>query len=624
MKAFSKIWTKFRKSDKLVFNTQRYLDENPDVQNAHLDPLRHFWEHGLKEGRVGEFYSADNPSHSSRLASAEFLTPDMKAVILRQVEADQIYSKILRSGLFDSDWYMNEYDLARREQTYPIEHFCQHGVWQGNDPSKKFSTKWYWAQYPDTVGTNPLLHYIEHGKFEGRKPAPPPGILLTAEQAFREIIDLDPGIYANERFFSIMSVPLVNGKDSDQKLKNALSKSLRDCPRNLEYLVFCPWITRGGADLVARNFVDRLAKLYGADRVALMIVDFDATSAQDWLPGEVAVINFAKHTAQLDVTTKQRALEAFIRATCPKRTININSQMIWNLSNRRPKFLAVHSENYACLFCHDYNKHSLPAGYAATHFRSAFPHLKKVFTDSAAFKADLIEQYALNRDEAQKIVVLRQFVIPIAQPAKLRRKPGSPFRILWASRICDQKNYKLLAKIIAQSPAAWTFDVWGYGDASSMKEFETLTATSKNLTLKGPFVGTEQLPLANYDAYLYTSKWDGVPTIILGVGSAGKPIVASAVGGVPEVITRETGWLINDIECANDYIQALIQVENNPKTGTERASNLQAAIKKAYNTTQFDACMAEHLRLGINLESVPKLKTTKNVKGVKTKTKSKR
>lgn len=70
------------------------------------------------------------------------------------------------SGLFDSDWYLeNNPDVAISEMD-PVEHFVTHGASEMRDPSAEFSIEWYGKVYPDVIksGINPLIHYIKFGR----------------------------------------------------------------------------------------------------------------------------------------------------------------------------------------------------------------------------------------------------------------------------------------------------------------------------------------------------------------------------------------------------------------------------------------------------------------------------
>jgi len=82
--------------------------------------------------------------------------------------------RIVKSGLFDVEYYLQAYPEVRSVDVNPLKHFVKYGWKEGKNPSTGFDTNFYLATYPDVVlsGINPLIHYIKHGKQEGRKTHP--------------------------------------------------------------------------------------------------------------------------------------------------------------------------------------------------------------------------------------------------------------------------------------------------------------------------------------------------------------------------------------------------------------------------------------------------------------------
>jgi hypothetical protein len=81
---------------------------------------------------------------------------------------------IRHSGLFDGQWYEEQYpDLAGRFAD-PLWHYMLWGVTEGRDPHPLFDSDWYLEQNPDVAarGVNPLAHYLSQGAMEGRDPHP--------------------------------------------------------------------------------------------------------------------------------------------------------------------------------------------------------------------------------------------------------------------------------------------------------------------------------------------------------------------------------------------------------------------------------------------------------------------
>ena len=66
--------------------------------------------------------------------------------------------------------------------------------------------------------------------------------------------------------------------------------------------------------------------------------------------------------------------------------------------------------------------------------------------------------------------------------------------------------------------------------------------------------------LYNSDIFILPSKWEGMPMTIVEAMGTGIPIVASPVGGIPDMIKNgENGFLCNTID---EYEKILIKLKN--------------------------------------------------------------
>ena len=81
-----------------------------------------------------------------------------------------IRQKIIKSKLFDEDYYLKKYPDVAASGIDPLKHYLIYGGNEGRDPGPIFSSKFYLSENPDVkrLGINPLWHYITYGKKEGR------------------------------------------------------------------------------------------------------------------------------------------------------------------------------------------------------------------------------------------------------------------------------------------------------------------------------------------------------------------------------------------------------------------------------------------------------------------------
>jgi glycosyltransferase involved in cell wall biosynthesis len=163
-------------------------------------------------------------------------------------------------------------------------------------------------------------------------------------------------------------------------------------------------------------------------------------------------------------------------------------------------------------------------------------------------------------------------------PPKQRRSHG---RLLWASRLDSEKRPALaiqIGKAVAKIFPKVSIDVYGSAvmDTFDVKQFRKCG----NITYKGSFSGFETLAHENYDAFLYTSAYDGLPNVILEAMAAGLPVIAPDVGGISEAVNKDTGFLVenspDDSVLVERYIAAISALYD-PLTDVE--ARRRAALK---------------------------------------------
>jgi signal transduction histidine kinase len=94
--------------------------------------------------------------------------------LLRRLKLRQAVRRLMSSGLFDAEWYKQEYPASAESGYSPAEHYLEEGYASGHRPNPLFDTRWYLERYEDVrrAGVNPVLHYLEYGFREGRDPGP--------------------------------------------------------------------------------------------------------------------------------------------------------------------------------------------------------------------------------------------------------------------------------------------------------------------------------------------------------------------------------------------------------------------------------------------------------------------
>jgi hypothetical protein len=156
-----------------AFDTELYLQKNPDVAAAGQNPLLHYLSQGQFEGR--SIYAAvGNVSEDGFDASYYRLAnPDVAAAYsdVRQHWEEYGWSEGRNpNAYFDTAYYLaNNSDVAAANID-PLVHYFEYGWQEGRDPSAKFSTNTYLTSNSDVAAAeiDPLTHYLQYGVYEGR------------------------------------------------------------------------------------------------------------------------------------------------------------------------------------------------------------------------------------------------------------------------------------------------------------------------------------------------------------------------------------------------------------------------------------------------------------------------
>jgi len=95
---------------------------------------------------------------------------------------ESIADELLQSGLFDSQWYSENFPDAALSGLPPLTHFLRVGMRLDRDPGPLFDAHYYLTIYPDVraAGFHPLIHYLRFGRAEGRQAARPATLVAEA------------------------------------------------------------------------------------------------------------------------------------------------------------------------------------------------------------------------------------------------------------------------------------------------------------------------------------------------------------------------------------------------------------------------------------------------------------
>lgn len=179
-------------------------------------------------------------------------------------------------------------------------------------------------------------------------------------------------------------------------------------------------------------------------------------------------------------------------------------------------------------------------------------------------------------------------------------------RLLWASRIAPEKRPELLVRIAGALKAAGVdVAIDAYGAAHDGIDPRGVFSRNSGVDYRGSFSSFSALPVESYDAFLYTSAYDGLPNVLLEALAAGLPVVAPDVGGIKEaVVSGVTGWLIqaeDDDTLVECYVDAVRRLYADWSAVAEMASNGRQLISRRHGAEAFALRVTTALGLDMGL-----------------------
>ena len=178
-----------------------------------------------------------------------------------------------------------------------------------------------------------------------------------------------------------------------------------------------------------------------------------------------------------------------------------------------------------------------------------------------------------------------------------RRPPrdGDPVTLLSVGRMRAPKDFVTLVRAMAAlEPGSACLRIAGDGpDRAAVASEVARLGLGDSVELLGTRSDVPEL-LAGADVFVLSSDSEGLPMSVLEAMAAGVPVVASAVGGVPEAVSEgETGTLVPPRDSAA-LAQALIRLVADPALRARLGEVGRRRVEREFSLARFER---EHLEL---------------------------
>lgn len=412
-------------------------------------------------------------------------------------------------------------------------------------------------------------------------PAIPGWVLDEMKELAREV---DPVLYptdqflANCRYYSFPVMPRP-GKIYRELMERCSSERYTHC-------FAIPWLKRGGADLVTLKHIETSARTPGCKVLVIMTEPGDSPW-KSRIPAGVDVVEASRFVGEI---SHEELLLLLVRMLVQLKidTLHIiNSRHAWEIVCRYGLAVMQRTRIFASIYCDDFDRYGQPVGFARQYLPDCYARLTNVFSDNNAFPALLRQTYGY-RPELFR--VLKSPVDASLSVPAVRKPEGR--RVLWAGRLDRQKRPDLLLAIAEALPDV-EFHV--YGDAMLDCKVGVVDSLRrlKNVRMLGGFDGVESLPFAVFPVFLYTSQWDGTPTMVIAAALASIPIVASLVGGVGDIVIKARGYPVSDIEDIALYVAQINEALGNPVQAEAKAAEAREYVIGEHSDAVFAEALAE-------------------------------
>lgn len=143
-----------------LFDSVYYAANSPDLRIGFIDVVRHYLQHGAREGRNPHplfdtsYYLRANPDVADR-----GINP-----LVHFLQSGGMEGRCPHP-LFNTPYYLEKNPFLLKSRINPLEHYLLVGGKTGRNPNLNFDSAWYMKKHPGLVeaGITPLQHYVVWG-----------------------------------------------------------------------------------------------------------------------------------------------------------------------------------------------------------------------------------------------------------------------------------------------------------------------------------------------------------------------------------------------------------------------------------------------------------------------------
>lgn len=480
---------------------------------------------------------------------------------------------------------------------------------------KHLDVESYLKAYQDvkSAGLDPVLHWLRHGITEGRFLSRR-AIVKLGDEALRvkgddwhrftwngthiairirperkSVIEQilaqgehEPGVLAPGAL-AISSLPEFDAPDLLARDGVDYKRIFSTIPKTPDVVIVMPFLCAGGAEKYAADLACELA-CNGQKSVLVLVTEHSAKEAAGWeklqilAPFKSASIVFWREVCGPSFNNPM-ALARLLNALRPSCIVINNSRVGLEAVARFGRGISQFSKIYCTYFSSGIQGLGGPYG---VRFPSKTLPFSTAITDNTRMAATLSRLWGGLSHHTVEVLPAK---LPVANGEIFNRRLAArqarvscgtrSLRWVWISRIEPFKGTAILAAIARMRPSD-TFDIYGPVEGSLKK----MGLMLPNVCHKGVLPSVADADLKNYDGFIFTSLFEGMPNVVLEISQHAIPMVLADVGGLRNTFKDESAIYVSHALDENETAASFNRAMNTIANLTEE--QVKVMVEKAY------------------------------------------
>ncbi len=175
----------------------------------------------------------------------------------------------------------------------------------------------------------------------------------------------------------------------------------------------------------------------------------------------------------------------------------------------------------------------------------------------------------------EKITILPLVLKPVSRVRVDVARKNSRIRFGFLGTIHPLKNYNLISNIFKKIQGNASLEFHGMGRPEHISQLQQMIISDTRQSYGGKYVPEDlQNIFSNLDIVIVASITENYPLVVREAMSAGLPVIASRVGGIPEIIIDGVNGLLFNPDHPEELLHCLNTILQNPSLIEKFQSNL--------------------------------------------------